>query len=165
MPVFNRTYVADQEVEGVIKEALIAKFNLPLVAVTGKFSLLTDPEIEALLPANLINHSRQGRLTEETMRQIAAKLPADMVIGAEITRFTSQTYNNLQGDLLQKTYLEIRVTGYNDRDKKCYVRTAYRDYDGDWAVAGDADYLAREIMNDLLSKFNYGYGTLTVAGR
>jgi hypothetical protein len=152
LPVINQSYTDDPEVEKTISEAIYAKFHVPLAAVLNTYEFVPADEIKTAFP-EWKDHVRMKKIDRERLQQVAAQLHADMVIGGAVTDLNKFIYtSNFEGDLMQQTYLSIRLVGYNVREQKLIDIGDYEDYRGDWSVFGDSDYLAKKIMDRLLGK-------------
>lgn len=148
LPVREDPYVQDTTVNEVIKQALTRRFELPFADIIPIYVLIPPADILAALPAAPANIKPDQAL----LARVAACTKADIVIAPAITRFTAYTYSNRWGELMQKTNLAIRLSVYNARLGQSAAVESFRLYDGDWSVRGDADALAREIMDELLSR-------------
>ena len=155
LPVFNSSDIHDQATEQVISNALKARFHMPLSNVITLYEVVPDNEVRLALPPELINPNKPGKISSHTLQEIGAKLKTDVVIGAQITDFTLFTFTNWDGDLIQQTDLTIRVFGY-DTTKNEFLDIHDRQYYNDEAsIRGYPDYLAQQIMDNLLKKVPY----------
>lgn len=155
LPVFNSSYTENEAVEQVIAEALQAKFRMPLAKVITIYEVIPANEVRLALPPALQERNKPGEIDSAVLRDIGTRLKADIVIGGQITDFRAATVSTMRGDLLQQTDLTIRVVGYNaGKDEFLDIRDS-RDYRGEWSVAGDPDYLAKQIMEHLMDQVPY----------
>ncbi|MEN6413055.1 MAG: hypothetical protein ABFC84_09930 [Veillonellales bacterium] len=155
LPVFNSSDTHDQDTEQVIADALQAKFHMPLAKVITIYDVIPAKEVQLALPPELQNRNKPGKINAAVLQKIGTSLQADIVIGAQITNFTAVTFSNRDGDLFQRTDLTIRIVGYDVGKNQFLDIHDSRDYDGDWSVMGNPDYLAKQIMEDLMGKVPY----------
>lgn len=151
LPVINQSYMEDAKVEAVISDSLYGKFKIPLAKVLNTYEFVPVSEIEAAFP-EVNDRKAMKKFNPARLQQVAAQLDADLVIGGIISNLSEDTFTNFDGDLIQQTYLSIRLIGYDAREKKVIDVHDYENYDGDWTAYGEADYLAKKIMNHLLDK-------------
>jgi len=155
LPVFNSSYTHDQDTERIITESLQARFHMPLAKVIILYDVIPADEVQLALPLELKNRNKPGKINASVLQGIGAKLNTDIVIGAQITDFRASTFSDLYGGLLQETDLTIRVVGYDTRKNEFLDIHDSQHYYGQWSVTGDSDYLAKQIMEHLISKVPY----------
>lgn len=155
LPIFNSSYTYDKDTEQVITKALKTRFSMPLSKVIVLYDVIAESEIKAALPTELKNRNKPGKINAALLREIAVKLQADVVIGAHITNFRIFTSRTLDDDLLLQTDLSIRIVGY-DTKKEAFLDIHDREhYNGQWSVIGTPDYLAKQLMDELMNKIPY----------
>lgn len=145
LPVTQGGPARDQAVDAVVTQQLTRRFQLPFADIVPIYQLLPQQEVASALPATYATAKPERQL----LAQVAAKAQADLVIAPGITSFVDYTYNTRWGDLKQKTALTIRLCAFNARTGQYAAVSASRLYEGDWSVLGDADTLARAIMDEL----------------
>ena len=155
LPVFNSSYTHDQNTEQVIANALKTRFHMPLDKVITLYDVVPDNEVQLALPPELKNPNNPGKINSHVLQEIGAKLKTDVVIGAQITNFTVFTFNTWDGDLMEQIDLTIRVFGYDTKKSEFLDIHDSRYYNDDASVMGNPDYLAQEIMDNLLKKVPY----------
>lgn len=155
LPVSNSSYTHNQDVERVIADSLHARFHMPLDKVITLYDVVPDNEVDKAMPQELRNRNKPGEISASVLKKIGAKLNADVVIGAQIMDFREYTFTNIWGDLLQETDLTIRLVGYDIKKNQYLDIHESRNYNGEYSVLGNSDYLAKLIMDNLIAKVPY----------
>lgn len=151
LPVFNSSHTYDHETERVIYESLQTRFSV-LLAKTAIFYNVIPPEELALALPTELKLNKSEKINAALLRELGAKVQADIVIGAQIMDFRLFTSRNLDNDLLMQTDLTIRVLYYDASPNQIIDIQGGRHYNGRAAAVGNADYLAKEIMEHLIGK-------------
>lgn len=148
LPVTQGGPAREQAVDDTVMQQLTPRFHMPFADIVPIYQLLTPQEVAAALPAAYTAAKPERQL----LVQVADRARADLVVAPAIIHFVDYTYNTRWGDLKQKTELTMRLYVYNARTGQCADASASRLYEGDWSVLGDADALARAIMDELWAR-------------
>lgn len=155
LPVFNSSYTHNEDTERLIGKSLQARFSMPLSKVVTLYDIVPANEVEMALPRELKDHNKPGKMNAFMLQEIGRVLKADVVIGAQITDFRANTFNDFDDEPMQETDLTIRIVGYDTQKNEFLDIHDSRHYYGHWSVMGESDYLATQIMDQLIRKVPY----------
>ena len=165
LPVINQTNTHDEAVENVILEALHAKFRTSLSSIVPIYQLIPDNDVSTALPPDIHKRPYSLKFEPTMLKDVANRLHADIVIGAVITNLRELTFTSWTGDPIQQTNLSIRLVVYKTSEQEYIDIHDYKDYVGERMTFSDADYLAKIIMDRLMSDLTFRDQFLIITGK
>lgn len=136
---------ARADVAQLVADPISKKFHHSLNNFTKKYEYLTASDIKQELPSL----QSYAYLSDAELIDLADRLDADILLAPIIARcIDRQTY--FLDDIIQETYVEIHLIGY-ERSQDCIIRLADNEqYWGSYATPYTAVPLTREVMHDLI---------------
>lgn len=139
---------ARNDVTALISDPIAKKFHHALNNFTKKYEYLTVEDISAELP----DLSRYSKLNNNELIDLADRLNADLLLAPIVTRCIDQQYYSFFGEIMQETYVEIRLIGY-ERSQDHIIRLIDNaQYMGEYTALCSSGDLTREIMNNLIDE-------------
>ena len=151
LPVSFAHGYRDTDVENVISKALANKFHTPLAKIVLIFEIIPSVEIETAITDN-VTTKKIKKLDKALINLIAEKTNADIVIGAEVTQLWSVLLRTWDGEVIQKTDLGIKILCYHKSSGEFLEQKDYASYSGGESLWGQPDYMADQMMYNLLNK-------------
>lgn len=137
---------ARSDIAKLVGDPVAKKFYHALNNFTKKYEYLTPSDIKQELPEL---HS-YPYLSDDELKDLADRLGADILLAPIIARcIDHQTYSFLD-EMLQETYIEVHLIGY-ERSQDHIIRLAdCEQYWGVYATPFTAVPLTRDLMNRLI---------------
>lgn len=139
---------ARSDVTALIADPITKKFRHALNNFTHKYEYLSVDDIQRELP---LLH-RYPKLNDSELIALADRLNADLLLAPIVTRCIDQQYYSFWGEIMQETYVEIRLIGY-ERSQNHIIRLVdSAQYSGEYTTLCNSPDLTREIMNRLIDE-------------
>ncbi len=144
-----------KDVEKLIADALVNKFQPPLSKVIPFYDIIPDTEVAAAI-YTYPGDKQKSKLEKNMLADAAVKLNADIVIAAEVTSLRSTVITTWNLDRYRETDVGIHVMSYYRPSGDFTERQDRKHYTGDDIEWGRPEYIARQMIADLLNKIpNY----------
>lgn len=139
---------ARSDVTALIAEPIAKKFRHALNNFTHKYEYLTVDEIQQELPSL----RSYAKLQDDELVALANRLDADLLLAPIVSRCIDQQYYSFMGEIMQETYVQIRLIGY-ERSQNHIIRLVDNaQYMGEYTTHCTSPELTREIMNNLIDE-------------
>ncbi len=138
---------ARSDIAYLVADPVAKKFHHALNDFTKKYEYLTVSDIEKELP----ELRSYPYLSNDELKDLAARLNTDILLAPIIARCIDRQSYSFSDEMLQETYIEIHLIGY-ERSQDHIIRLAEREqYWGSYATPFTGIPLTREIMDRLIS--------------
>lgn len=139
---------ARADVIRLIDDPIKKKFRHALNNFTNKYEYLTVDEISRELP----DFRTYAKLNDEQLIDLANRLDADFLLAPIVTDCIDRQYYTFRGEIMQETYVQIRLIGY-ERSQDHIIRLVDNaQYFGEYTTQCASPDLTREIMNQLIDE-------------
>lgn len=152
LPVqFSVTSEARSDIANLVADPLKKKFHHALNNITNKYEYLTADEIAQELP----DFRTYEKLTDDQLIDLANRLDADLLLAPIVTRCIDQQYYSFFGEIMQETYIQVRLIGYERSHDHIIRLIDNAQYTGEYTTLCSSPDLTREIMNNLIDELEY----------
>lgn len=149
LPVqFTNISEARSDVAQLVTDPIDKKFHHALNNFTQKYEYLSAEDISRELPSL----QAYAKLTDDELIDLADRLNADLLLAPIVTHCIDRQYYSFFGEIMQETYVQIRLIGY-ERSQDHIIRLVDNaQYTGEYTTLCTSPDLTREIMDDLIKE-------------
>ena len=153
LPLQVQCSTADDAAVDRIETQLDRAMHVPLNGTLQAVKEIPDSQVEAALDevlAQLRQSNRRVRL-QDAMKPLADKLQADLVVCPVLNdyeQWTEISWNWRHAELLH-SYVAMEIVGYDRSRDETFHRSASRYFDDEYSVAGLAENLSMECLDEL----------------
>ena len=153
LPLQVQCSTADDAAVDRIETQLDRAMHVPLNGTLQAVKEIPDSQVEAALDevlAQLRQSNRRVRL-QDAMKPLADKLQADLVVCPVLNDYEQWTEIswNWRHEQLLHSYVAMEIVGYDRSRDETFHRSASRYFDDEYSVAGLAENLSMECLDEL----------------
>ena len=138
---------ARSDIAQLVADPVAKKFHHALNSFTKKYEYLTVSDIKKELPDL---HSYPS-LSDDELKDLAGRLDADILLAPIIARCIDHQTYSFSDEMLQETYIEIHLIGYERSQDRIIRLSETEQYWGSYATPFTGAPLTREIMGRLIT--------------